>query len=412
MFKNLLQWYRLQGSGWLILLDLFIIAIGIYLLYRTLRTSGSLKVLVGILIASGIFVVANYLGLRGITWIYSNLSSIVLIALIIIFQPELRKILERTASIYRKEARRGDDLAGVISDAVLELAARRWGALIVFPGVESVEGHTAGGVMIDGIPSEALLQSIFDPHSRGHDGAMILRNGRIESIGVRLPISETGRLPDEYGTRHHAAMGLCEVTDAMVLLVSEERGRLSIFKKGAMYGVKNRAEVEAAILGHWDSIGFNTEIIETKRKRWLVFGELGLALIFAAIIRVFLVPNDPGIRYAELPVLPQLIGSLPATVVLDRVEVRPEKIKVFLPPRFLKENLLTSPIYLDDIHETTHFNLNLLIPPDANPVAGYWPEVEVEIFVRQIGEEPTDTELDEKVESPGEGNRVPSGAAP
>jgi DNA integrity scanning protein DisA with diadenylate cyclase activity len=121
-----------------------------------------------------------------------------------------------------------ESLVGTIADALYRLAEERHGAIIVLPGKEPIQEWLAGGFVLDAEPSFPLLMSIFDPHSPGHDGALIVEKGRLSQFGVRLPISDTNKLPAVFGTRHHAAMGLSEKSDAMVLVVSEERGAVSL----------------------------------------------------------------------------------------------------------------------------------------------------------------------------------------
>ena len=149
--------------------------------------------------------------LSGIEWIFDNLSHVAVMGLIVIFQPELRKIFERAVSVRRaKVDDTGEELSGLIADSLLELSQKRRGALIVFPGRESIREWLSGGFQLDAAPSFPLFMSIFDPNSPGHDGALIVRDGRFFSFGVRLPVSQSHRLSEAYGTRHHAAMGLSE----------------------------------------------------------------------------------------------------------------------------------------------------------------------------------------------------------
>lgn len=189
---------------------------------------------------------------------FSNLSQFALIVLIVIFQPELRKILERTTTLLRNQAQADlHGLPNLIEDTLFELAGRKWGAIIVFPGNDPIQRWITEGVKVEGVPSLPLLMSIFDPTSPGHDGAMIMEEDRIARIGVHLPLSETKKLSDAFGTRHHASMGLAEKTDSLVLTVSEERGKISVFRNGEMMPVREKGEVAAHILAHNKDCGSN-----------------------------------------------------------------------------------------------------------------------------------------------------------
>jgi uncharacterized protein (TIGR00159 family) len=380
--------FFIENPNWQSMLDVAIISAGVYILYRTFRTSGSMKVVTGTLIASGIFIAANYLDLKGITWIYSNLSSVILIALIVIFQPELRKIFERTASLYRKGEIQGHDIADILTDISFDLASRRWGALIVLPGNEPIGSHVSGGISSGSLPSFALIESIFDPHSAGHDGAMIISNGRVESFGVRLPISESGHLAEEYGTRHHAAMGMCELSDSLVLLVSEERGQVSLFKAGSMIPMSGKVNLKKAILDHYEGLTGYRDLLKKRGKvnRSVVILEILSALTFAVFIRIFLVQSEPQIGFFDIPITPQIVGELKEGMELGSVQVTPEKVRIYQQLPAKPVIIRTSPIYLNTIEKNTELDVGLIAPPHVEPAGRRWPEVRVTIIVHPPGE--------------------------
>ena len=232
MAELLILW---ENAGLRALIDITIMSAAVFLLIRTFRVSGAGRIAMGIAIAAAIFVMANVLELRGIMWVYSRLSPVLLIVTVVIFQPELRRILEHGASFRR--ARRelsSTRLPTVVVEALELLSQRRWGALLVFPGTQPLERWLTGGVHLGAESSVALLLSLFDPHSPGHDGAVVFDGERIGRFAVRLPLSQSDRLDPRLGTRHNAALGLAESTDALVLTVSEERGSISAFENGAM----------------------------------------------------------------------------------------------------------------------------------------------------------------------------------
>ena len=174
---------------WRVILDILLISAALFFLYRTLLRLGTWKIVTGIFLAMVIFVAANVLDLKGINWIYSNLSQVAAIALIVIFQPELRKIFERAASLGgRKLGNTGPALAALFGDAAFVLAKKRRGAIIVLPGKEPVKRWLTGGFDLYAEPSLPLILSIFDPNSPGHDGALVFRNGKLAYFSVRLPI--------------------------------------------------------------------------------------------------------------------------------------------------------------------------------------------------------------------------------
>ena len=152
------------------------------------------------------------------------------------------------------------------------------------PGREPVNEWLSGGFALNGTPSEPLIMSIFDPGSPGHDGAVVLHNGSFTMFGVRLPISQSTRLGEEYGTRHHAAMGMSEQSDALVIVVSEERGRVSLFKRGEMTPAADAAAVSRAIVDHWrESATTPFEFSEIKRRKKAV-SQMAISLAIALLV--------------------------------------------------------------------------------------------------------------------------------
>ena len=267
---------------WRVILDVLLIAAVLYFLYRTLLRLGTWKIVTGILLAIALFVIANVLDLKGTRWIYSNVSQVALIALIVIFQPELRKLLERAASLRAKKMTKGgSDLAVLFSDALFTLAEQKRGALVVFPGREPTTEWLSGGLMLDAEPTFPIIISIFDPHSPGHDGALIVENGRLKHFGVRLPISTTGRLTEECGTRHHAAMGLSEATDALVVAVSEERGVVTTFRNGRAEKASAEKDIAIRIMSHWEETATYAIELYQGRKRRDSISQMAISLVLA-----------------------------------------------------------------------------------------------------------------------------------
>ena len=287
-----------QFADWRVLLDILVFTVFIYLLYRTLRATGTWQIVLGLTIAAVGAGLASLIGLRGVEWIFSNFSQVALIAFLVIFQPEMRKFLERTTSLLRGQSR--DDSAGLASlveDVLFALAKRRWGGLIVIPGQDSLKQWISEGVLVDAVPSFSLLLSIFDPNSPGHDGAVLLEDGRIARIAVRLPLSETNSLPEVMGTRHHASHGIAEKTDALVLTVSEERGTILVFEKGRWTPVTEQGEVLARILAHGASrMTRDSEPSVRKGRRWRNAMEAGVCFVLACLFWVTVVMSKTQIN--------------------------------------------------------------------------------------------------------------------
>lgn len=306
--------------NWRVSLDILLIAAGIYALYRTLRSLGTWKTVTGVFIAILVFLVARLLGLKGIDWIFSNFSHVALLALIIIFQPEIRKIFERAASLPREElGEEGSGLAWQLSEVALSLARQRQGAILVFPGKEPIQPWTSEGTTLEALPSAQLILSIFDPHSPGHDGAMVIENGQIRSFGVRLPLSKSGRLSGAYGTRHHAALGLSEETDALVVVVSEERGAVTLFHRGAIWEPRDRDALAARIRAHWQETSSYAFPLGKGERMRVRIGGIALSLLLAFLFWSTVVISQTEIREKVFTVPIEYITADNAALVGTKV---------------------------------------------------------------------------------------------
>jgi diadenylate cyclase len=268
--------------GWKAVVDIVLIAAGLFFLYHTLLRLGTWRIVAGIILAVFLFLIANFLDLKGLEWIFGNFSQVAVIALVVIFQPELRKIFERAASVRRSEIRdAGAELSHMIVDSLIKLATLRRGAIVVFPGKEPIQEWLSGGFKLDARPSIPLIMSIFDPNSPGHDGALIIQKGKFTRFGVRLPVSQSAKLPDEFGTRHHAAMGLTEKSDALAIVVSEERGKVSVFDKGKFRQVDDPEKLTGTINSHWKHTSSYPFELPEGKKRWLVLSQMLVSLCLA-----------------------------------------------------------------------------------------------------------------------------------
>lgn len=321
------QFYNIL-LDWRGILDILLIAMGFFLVYRTFQRQGAWKIATGVFIAMAFFAIANFLDLSGIMWIYTNLSHVALIGLIVIFQPELRKVLERAASMAKGEPGREEaGLCDMLSQATFNLAGRRWGALLVFPGKEPIEGHISGGSLLSAHPGIPLLLSIFDTGSPGHDGAVIVENGKLTHLGVRLPLSLSNTLPDHLGTRHNAAMGLCEQTDALVVAVSEERGAVTVFQDGRYEPVVSPEDLAQRIKTHWRERSSYAIPLRAGRSKWRVFSELGVSLVLALVFWAAVIPSQGEILERVFPVQVEYTAT-PDDIAL--VGNKPVEIKLHL----------------------------------------------------------------------------------
>ena len=223
------------------ILDIILVAFIIYKIipiFRTTNTARIARVVVVILVIAWLTGVAK---LHTLNFILNQFLSIGLLALVILFQPELRRMLDHLSSVKLKKLlgtqKPEQEMVPVISQTVLACEAMskaRIGALIVFARDSHLEEYFKTGTLIDGRVSEQLIRNIFFTNAALHDGAIIIRDGRIAAAGCVLPLSESSRLSLDLGTRHRAAVGMSEVSDAVVVVVSEETGAISVAIDGML----------------------------------------------------------------------------------------------------------------------------------------------------------------------------------
>lgn len=288
--------------SWRAVLDILLISAGLFFLFRTLLRLGTWKIMAGILLALAVFILANALSLKGIEWIYQNVSHVAVLGLIVIFQPELRKVLEKAVSVPPHRLKDQDtELQALIAESIIKLAQERCGAILVFPGREPIKDKISGGYQLNASPSLPLILSIFDTNSPGHDGAVIIEGDRLTQFGVRLPMSQSTRLSEEYGTRHHAAMGLAEQTDSLVLVVSEERGKASIFTNGTMQAARNADDITNAIVEHQQQMGFFRRDSSPRIRKRTLF-QVATSLVIAVVFWSSLMLSQREVVERVLPV--------------------------------------------------------------------------------------------------------------
>ena len=200
-----------------------------------LRSNPARLALAGLAMLGVVYLVARQLGLVMMTWILQGFFAVSVLVAVVVFQQELRRLFEQIASFSPLRGRRdatGMDSIDTLVLSLAKLAEQYRGALIVIPGQEPLDRHLDGGVLLDARLSEPLLLSLFDPNSPGHDGAVVLNGDRAERFAVHLPLSTDHAQLGHRGTRHAAALGLSERTDALCIVVSEERGTVSVAHQG------------------------------------------------------------------------------------------------------------------------------------------------------------------------------------
>lgn len=215
--------------------DILLVAYLIYKLFFMLRTTGAARILKSVVIILLMTALTQLLNMYLTNFILDRVVEIGLIVLVVIFQPELRRMLEKLGGksfreiLSTKEEKR--DIDRVITQTVNAceiMSKERTGALIVFERTTSLMDYQKSGTVIDAIVSTELLRNIFFIKAALHDGAVIIRNERIAAAGCVLPLTENHNISSDLGTRHRAGIGMSEVSDALVVIVSEETGTISV----------------------------------------------------------------------------------------------------------------------------------------------------------------------------------------
>jgi diadenylate cyclase len=236
------------------IVDIGITSLLIYWLFSLIRGTRAVRLVIGVSVLIVVYVLAVAFGLELLTRILQGGAVVGLFALVVIFQPEIRRALERIGRVGSfgwvlpgADSRAVDHVASVVARAAAELSAEGHGALIVLERETGLEDTAETGVMIHGDVSADLIRTIFAPRTALHDGAVIIRGETILAAGVLLPLAETTVQAERFGTRHRAALGIAEQTDAIVVVVSEENGQISLVERARIVRNLNEAQLVRTI---------------------------------------------------------------------------------------------------------------------------------------------------------------------
>jgi len=217
-------------------LDILVVSLGIYWLLLLLKGTRAIQILLGLLALLALRLVSDLFDLVTLSWILENFLASAVLIIIVLFQADIRRVLARVGRgvFPRMSERQESQILEEVVRAGQSLAEKRVGALIVLERDSGLEDLVEAGTPIDGVVSKELLTSIFLPYSPIHDGAVIITEGRISHAGCILPLTLSADLPEGLGTRHRAAVGITEETDAVVIVVSEETGGISVVVGGTL----------------------------------------------------------------------------------------------------------------------------------------------------------------------------------
>jgi uncharacterized protein (TIGR00159 family) len=250
--------------------DVVDIILNSYIVFRSyilFRGTNAFRVLIGIALLWFFQKLALSLGLIITSWAIQGITAVAALIIVVVFRNEIRSVLQAKnfkTIIWGVSQKAIVTPVEIITDSVFELSSKKTGALLVFPANEDIDEFVQGGIPWRGVVSKEMIISIFWRDNPVHDGAAIIRKDRITDVACILPLSHSDDLPSYYGTRHRAALGLAEVSDAMVVVVSEERGAITVAKDSRTYPISNKEELKQHLQEHMGDMP--KRIIKRKEK--------------------------------------------------------------------------------------------------------------------------------------------------
>jgi uncharacterized protein (TIGR00159 family) len=253
--------------NWIDLLDIIIVGLLIFQIYRMIRGSLAFNIFIGFLIIYFLWLAVRFSGMELLAGILNQFISVGVIALLIVFQPEVRKFLlylgrgsqlKQPLSLFslfnRKAANREmfEDNIPEILIALENMRKNRLGAILVFSQSTRMQMIASSGVLMDSMISAKLLESIFEKNSPLHDGAVIIHDFKIVAAGCVLPVSDNSEQANRLGLRHRAAIGITEISDAIAIVVSEEKGMLSYARNGRLINDLTTEEIKTLLTKYFD----------------------------------------------------------------------------------------------------------------------------------------------------------------
>ncbi len=287
-------------------LDILIISSFLYIVLNLLRQSASRHSLYSILLILAVYVLARLTGMYLTELLIEGLFIIILIGFIVVFQSDMRRIIDRIGNwkFFNKSESDSSDMAtSILTEAISKMADQRMGALIAFKGQEDWDRHVHGGIELDGKVTIPLLHSIFNVKAPGHDGAVLSDGQRILKFGAHLPLSTNLNKLSSGGTRHTAALGLSEKCDALVIVVSEERGVISIAQNGQIKQLDSTSDLKKHLDDFWaehyqpDSSSFKHWAERRSMKTVLASASLAFILWMS-----FAYPSETVYRTYDVPI--------------------------------------------------------------------------------------------------------------
>ena len=299
--------------------DVVDISLNSYILFRfyvLFRGTNVFRVLIGMTVLWFLQRIAISLGLIVTSWVVQGIVAVGAIIIIVVFRNEIRRVLQAKnlkSILWGFSYKSAITPIEIIVDSVFEMAQRRCGALIVFPGKEDLSDVVRGGIPWKGMITREMITSIFWPDNPVHDGAAVVQGDQIRVVGAILPLSERDDLPSHYGTRHRAALGLADATDSLVIVVSEERGDVLLAKGNRLREIKQKITLEQNIQEHVGIAAVKKGAV--KRERMEISAAALLSLIFITGIWFSVSRGQDTLVSLDIPI--DYTNRNPGTEIVD-----------------------------------------------------------------------------------------------
>ncbi|MFH1092990.1 MAG: diadenylate cyclase [Candidatus Omnitrophota bacterium] len=352
--------------------DILSVSFLLYVIFLWFKRTKSVFIFVGIIISSIVYLVVRILGLRLVATLMQGFFAVILVAIIVIFQEEIRRLFEHVALFSlapklrkTKMERCFQPQIDILTETVFFLAKKHIGAIIVLKGKDTLLRNTQRGVTLNGKLSVPLLKSIFDTHSDGHDGAVIIEDNTVLQFACHLPISKDIDQLQNKGTRHAAALGLSEASDSLCIVVSETTGEISIYQHGKTSLIKGIELFQELVEGFYKSLE-KTPGIHLNRNFLTANLKQKFIVVVLSILLWWFFVHESVVVYKSFEVPVQYISL---NKNLDIGEIIPREVKIVLSaPRrnfyFVDERdikVLVKIIDIDDLNKTEegYYNLTL-----------------------------------------------------
>jgi len=333
---------------WKDFVDIFVISFILHRIFLLMRGTAVIQITIGLVSLWLFQELARASGLVLTSWFFRGISAVFVLVIVVVFHSEIREILVQTNPVRFLLGRSRQTRAlgyHLIGQAVFRLAKRRTGALIVIQNLDELGSHVAGGFVLDGNLIPEVLEGLFAKDNPVHDGAAVIQGNRIARVGTLLPLSQSEGLPQHFGTRHRAAVGLSEACDAVVLVVSEERGEITLVHRRNVQPIRDPDQLENTlrqlILSDHKLPG------EPKSRRFAWLSQAGGLVLTFLLVSVFwgiyaggqfsMLPLRVPVQFRNIPAGMQLVDS---SVQEVEVQVRgkrglvssldPQQVKAFL----------------------------------------------------------------------------------